>query len=328
MEKMLNRAILYNKFVKYDILKQMLNENPSTKDMVGHKLDIFIDIQSVYKDILSMEFMPEDTKTIAVNVLNMAAHYRHFFRNLLKTQVRVFLVNSRENLIGNICELQNMKTNKETFKLLEVLCKYLPDIYYIYRENINASSIIQYIISPSYNTASSLVISNDVYAYQLPALNIRCYMLRLGIKHKYFVTNYNAIDMLFNNTTQSSDLNSSLIPVIMAFNKCKELNIPLLYSYKKALNAVRELIAKGYLFQGYNTPYPKFDELVGISGLAARWSICDLTTKAIAYTNSFDVLDETWMIKKNCDLTELAASLDTKFNSDPDNILNYIYLLE
>lgn len=327
---MINRAILYNKFIRYDVLKQMINANPSTKDMIGHNLDIFIDIQSVYKDILSTELMSSDIKTIAVNVLNMAAHYRHFFRNLLRTQVRVFLINSKINLAGNICEIQSLETGKQMFKMLEVLCKYLPDIYYIYRENVNAMCIVQsLLLSPVTNIdISKLVISNDVYAYQLTALHTRCYMLRLGIKHKYLVTGYNAIDLAFGNTTPASDLNPSLIPVIMAFNKCKELGLPLVYPYKKALNTVREALSKGYLYQGYNAPYPKFDEITGIMGISARWSICDLSYQALAYSNSPEILDETWMIKKRCDFSELASELDSKFNSDPDNILNYIYLLE
>ena len=327
---MINRAILYNKFVRYDVLKQMLNSNPSTKDMIGHGLDIFIDIQSIYKDVLSSEIIGSDTKTIAVNVLNMAAHYRHFFRNLLKTQVRVFLVNSKVNLIGNICEIHNLETNEEMFRILEVLCKYLPDIYYIYRKNVNPICIIQsFLLSKiTDNAPSRLVISNDVYAYQLAALFTRCYMLRLGIKHKYIVTSNNSIDLMFGNTTPSSDLHPGLIPVIMAFNKCKELGLPLVYPYKKALNTVRELISKGYLYQGYNAPYTKFDEITGLMGIEARWVMCDLNTQALSYAESPEILDDTWAIKKYCDLTELASLLDNKFNNDPDNILNYIYLLE
>ena len=41
---MINRAILYSKFIRYDILRNMITDTPSMKDMIGKPLDIFIDI--------------------------------------------------------------------------------------------------------------------------------------------------------------------------------------------------------------------------------------------------------------------------------------------
>lgn len=326
---MINRAILYNKFIRYDILKGMIVDTFSMKDMFKqHPLDIYIDIQSVYKDILSTEFIGNDIKTLSVNVLNMAAHYRHFFRNLLKQNVRVFLVNSHENLFGNICEITN-RENDDMFSIVKALCKYFPDIYYIYRTNTNASSVIFDLIkSYSENCNSSLVISNDIYAYQIPTLCSMCWTLRLGIKYKYIVSSYDAIMMYFKKMTPLSDLSQQLLPLIMAFNKCKELNLPLLYPYKTAFNKIGELIDNHIICNAYNVPNEILERKTGIMGITARWSICDLYSQYIMYTNSINVLDETWKIKRKCDLSELANILDNKFNYDADNILNYIYLLE
>ena len=328
---MINRAMLYSKFIRYDILRNMITDTPSMKDMIGKPLDIFIDIQSVYKDVLAAEFMRNDIKILAVNVLNMAAHYRHFFRNLLRQNVRVFLVNSQVNLSGNICEITNSE-NDDMFSIVKSLCKYFPNIYYIYKKGYNASAIIFQLINtytmiiPGH--CSSLVISNDVYAYQLPTLIPICWMLRLGVKHKYIVTANNAIESYFKNTTPSTGLRQQLLPMIMAFNKCKELNLPLLFPYKTALNKVRELIDKHIILNGYNIPNSAFESNVGIMGILARWTLCDLQSQAVVYMNSIDVIDDTWKVKRKCDFSELAAILDDKFNCDPDNILNYIYLLE
>ena len=84
---MINRAILYSKFIRYDELANMMRQVPSTMELGKGGIEIcniYIDIQSIYKDVLTNEILPEDNKTIAINILNMAAHYRHFFRNALK----------------------------------------------------------------------------------------------------------------------------------------------------------------------------------------------------------------------------------------------------
>lgn len=319
---------MFSKFIKYDILNSMICSNPSTKDMVGHPLSIYIDVMSVYNDLLTTEFVANDTKTIAINVLNMAAHYRHFFRNLLKMPVRVFLVNSKNNydLTGNICRDYNYKSTKDIFNLIDVLCRYFPDIYYIYREEANATAIIYCLIKEN-NQDSSFVISNDIYSYQLPALIQRTYLLRVSAKSKKLLTYNTVVDGQFKNTTQFT-LSPKLIPLLMAFNKCDAIGLKLLFPYKTAINHIKMLVDKGMICNGYNMPSLLIEEKLKVFGLTGRWTLSDLTTQAISYMTSPSILDDTWKIKKACDLNELASALDSKFNNDPDNILNYIFLLE
>lgn len=320
---------MFNKFVKYRILDSLLTANPSTKEMAGHKLDIYIDIQSVYKDILSSEFVSNDIKVLSINILNMAAHYRHYFRKRLGTQVRVFLVNSKKNLTGNICEIQNIQ-NTDMFNIVERLVIYFPDIYYIYRDGFNASSVMCETIMHN-QVPAKFIISRDVYSYQMPSLFDKCFVLRPSSKTLRLITANNAIDMYFRKSTPSGDLSPSLIPIIMALNKCPELNLPLLYPYKTALNYVRDWVAKGIISQRYEAPNPAIEQIAikqGVKSFINRWDYCDLASQSYDYIYSPYVLDETWMVKHKCDLAELAASLDSVFNVDPDNILNYVYLLD
>lgn len=326
---MINRAMLYSKFVRYDELNAMMLSNPSTKEIIGHPFDIYIDIMSVYKDVLSSDFVDGDTKTICINVLNMAAHYRHFFRNKTGCKVRVFLVNSLTTATGNICEIQNTIYNDKVFSMVSNLCKYLPDIYYIYRDGFNASSVIYYFMNnvPKSNPTSTLVISNDVYAYQL-VLRMNTYLLRVG-KSKKFITYNTVIDAFFKNKTPSTDLSPALLPLLMALNKSKALNLDLLYSYKVAIDTVRQCIERGLIYNGYNTPNSLLEEKLGIPYFTLRWFLCDLSHQAMLYTNSPYILDDTWQFKKQCDFNMLASILDSVVNGEiEDNILNYIYLLE
>lgn len=324
---MINRAALYNKFVRYELLQSMLNNLPSTKNMTGLPINIYIDIQSVYKDILSTDFIGTDIKTIGINVLNMAAHYRHFFRNQFKTEVCVFLVDSRLDSFGSLCTQFNQGNNANMFNLVEVLCKYFPNIYYLHRDRFNAVSIIANLISERPNNAS-FVISNDIYSYQLPVIFDLTYVLHIGITNKYIITMNNAVDMLFKKSTPASDLSPKLLPLIMALNKVPQLELPLLFSYKSALTKLRELISKGYINPiGYNPPNDSLDCIVG-QMFGQRWLLCDLTSWWYEYKMSPAILDDRWTIKKRCVFSELASILDSKLSGDPENILNYIYLFE
>jgi len=323
---MINRAYMFNKFIRYDELNSMLSSMPSSKTLIGKPLDIFIDIKSIYKDVLSTEFMSSDIKTLSINILNMAAHYRYFFRNALKTNVRVYLLNSEENLIGNLCQISNY--GQDLFKTIEILCKFFPDIYYIYRQGYNPCAIISYLISKESSIDNGkLIISNDIFSYQLPTLFQNTFLLHVGIKHKKLISYSTAIDAQFKNTTPSSDISPLLIPVLMALNKCTELSLPLLYPYKSALKKLREAIKANVFIQGRNPPFEKVDYLLDIYGFYSRWIMCDLPTKSLKYYNSPDILDETWKVKRQCDFSILASIIDDKINTNHEDILNYIYLL-
>lgn len=328
---MINRAILYSKFIRYDELANMMRQVPSTMELGKGGIEIcniYIDIQSIYKDVLTNEILPEDNKTIAINILNMAAHYRHFFRNALKKNVCVYLVNSRSTIDGNIAVMQNHVNEISIYNLVEVLCKYIPGLYYIHRTRINACAIIYSLIKDNTLNDSHLIISNDVYANQLPTLFNNTIVLRVGSKHKYFVTVNTAIYGCFKNTT-TTDLPPTLIPIIMAFNKCADLGITLMYPYKTALKKVKELTDSNTIYLGYNTMTPNVDDKKGFfKGFYSRWKVCDLVQVAQEYINSPDILDTTWQVKRQCDFRELASIIDEKINSFPDNVINYIFLLE
>jgi hypothetical protein len=306
----------------------MFNNTPSTKELIGKDLDIFIDIQSIYKDILDSEFMGSDNKTLSINILNMAAHYRHYFRNQLKSFVRVYIVDSKENFTGNLVKMSN--NEKDLFKPIEVLCKYFPDIYYIRRTGYNPCCVIYELIkSQSSIYRGKLVISNDIYSYQLPNIFSSTYLLHIAIKHKKLVSMANSIDAQFKNTSPTSDLSPQLIPILMAFNKCEAIGLPLLYSYKTALKLLRQSINKGVFVNACNSPFEAVDCVLGINGFYARWVTSDLITKSLSYINSPEILDTTWTVKRQIDFQELASIIDSRVNNVIfEEILNYIYLME
>lgn len=327
----MNKAILYSKFIRYEILNTLFIQHPSTNCCKSLPIDLYIDIQSVYKQVLSENLLSNDVKVISVNILNMTAHYRHYFRKVFGSQVRVFLINSKKNENYNLYQHLNNQSNTNIFRIVKVLAPYFPSIYYIDREEFNASVIIYDIINRYSANNVSFIVSNDIYSYQLPALCRNCFVLRPSINPK-LITYNNVIDSWYgrkNSSISVSDLNPALLPLVMAMNKCSELNLPTKQNMKNTLNIIRQLISSSQILNGYNTPLKLliFKDDIDVD-IYNRWILCDLVTQSREYSNSLFACDESWMISKKCNFNELAYIIDTNFNYDAENILNFIYLLD
>ena len=58
----MNKALLFSRFIRYDVLDQFIRSNSSSLILTQTPVDIYIDIQSVYKHVLSGELLSEDVK--------------------------------------------------------------------------------------------------------------------------------------------------------------------------------------------------------------------------------------------------------------------------
>ena len=325
----MNKAILYSKFVRYEVMNTLFNQHVSTRCISSLPINLYIDIQSVYKQALSENLIPNDVKVLSINVLNMAAHYRHYFRKKFGSEIRVFIVNSNKNENYNLYQSLNNQNSDSMFKIIKVLAPYFHNVYYLSREGFNATSIIYDIINRNPNNHVHFIISNDIYSYQLTALCNNCFVLRPSTNPK-LVTYFNSIESWYSrkSSIDVSDLHPALLSLIMALNKCPELNIPTLYNMKNTLYTIRQMINSSYILNGYNTPIDLVMFKNNDIDVFNRWNLCDLVTQSREYSNSLFACDESWMISKKCDFKELSHIIDKNFNYDADNILNFIYLLD
>lgn len=324
----MNKALMFQKFVKYNILDQFVNGH-SGSVLKRTPVDIFIDIQSVYKRILSETLLINDVKVLSVNILNLAGHYRHFFKSRYNVNTRIYIVNAFA-ASENIFEQLNAM-NSDMFTIVKKIAPYFPEVYYIERSNhySKASSVIFSLIKSESipMNHSSIVISNDVYSYQIPAFIPSSFVIRPSINTK-FITFTNVIDMMYprKGSTVTSDLNPGLLPLIMAHHKCSELGMTMIDNFKNTIKLIREMINKGQILNGYNSPVVL--KLIESEDIFKRICICDLIFNTTMYENSYEALVNNWTVHKQCDYNSLANILDKAFNVDEENILNYLFLLE
>ena len=325
-----NAKFIYSKFIRYELLDQILPTSMINAIRVSNLIDIYIDVQSLFKYVLSTELI--QPKVMSVSLLNAAAHYRHYFRKKFNKPVRVFIVDAQNDATGSLFTIVNNKNLTYSYDFIETMCKYFPDIFYIRKINFNASTIIlttikKYGGNPSSTT--SIVMSNDIYSYQFPVLNMNTFTIKISRTKVKMVTQFNAIYEWNPRNTPTAELSQSLLPLIMALNKCEELNMPCLANFKAVIARLKTLIANSAILNGYNTP----NDMLVQKGLISedeynRWRLADLNVQTGLYSYSMQCLDDSWRIKKSCDFQVLASTIDQTINSNPDTILNYAYLLE
>lgn len=320
----MNKALLFSKFIKYDILDQLMVNTKSATMLLYKPVDIYIDIQSVYKRVLSETLLNTDVKVLSVNILNLAGHYRHYFSRR-GINNRVYLVNGLNNNNTIVSKLN--AENKHLFAIVQKLVQYFPLVYYI-EKDYNSSAIIMGLIQSETipHSHNSFIISNDVYSYQIPALVPSAFLLRPSTNTKLITTN-TAIDSMYprKGSIVTSDLSSALLPVIMAYHKCPELGMQMLNNFKTTINIIRDKIANNKILNNYNSPIMFKNESEEILN---RLYLSDLMSITRTYINSYEALINSWKVYKPYDISVLANALDNLFNTDEENILNYIFLLE
>ncbi len=182
---LLASQVIYGAYVKKAKLRELVYETYGNSSIAGATmLNIYVDINSILHPLYSEHnrVTIENITDISAGIINLCAHYRSFFRENLAVDTRFFLINSL-----NICDInkkfvaeynmnfenkvnvtQSKKIIDNNMKLLEVLCPYLPAIYYISSyQQFETAVIIANLIESLNDNNPNLIISHDMYPLQL-----------------------------------------------------------------------------------------------------------------------------------------------------------------
>lgn len=178
--------IIYGSFVKMSRLNPItVNTFSGTSIASATELNIFIDLYSVLKSIFSEHYRTDigDYTAITSGIINMCSHYRSFFaREPFGVRTKFYLIFSfntcdiNRKFVANYNEEFYNKSqiplfNKlamDNFDLLDLLCPYLPDIFFIKSpRNYESAVIIANLIETLNDGKPNLIISKDIYPIQL-----------------------------------------------------------------------------------------------------------------------------------------------------------------
>ena len=170
-------------------------------------VDIYIDMNSVMSQIFIRNYKIFDYNGITSALINMAIHYKEFFKDRFNIEARVFIVYSNNfpsaprelvpeynhrNYLTYINNGELVALINHNRELLDLLCKYLDGIYFIQDENQETAVIIKEIIadqarfkhnalhqrSDNFSLYPNIIITKDLYDYQLVAIDSYTFILR------------------------------------------------------------------------------------------------------------------------------------------------------
>lgn len=191
---------IYKYFIKYSRLSELMHY--AFNGLNVDSINIYIDLYSIYHTIFSRSLRTNITNYVSFTsmIINMCAHYRSFFKNL-GVSTKIFIVSSfniprdsialvpeynyvmvdklKNKLVGDMVDLN--------VSLLELLCPYLPDIFFIKTDY--ESTVVMNEIMNRENPDQSIIISSDFYPTQLVAL-------RPNVSYLFPLKGYNTDDSL------------------------------------------------------------------------------------------------------------------------------------
>lgn len=326
--KLLIEQIICSNYIKYDKLTSIINTvfAGSNKE----NINIYIDLYSIFSKLYSNNYFIQDYSTITSCVINMCAHYREFFKTRYQCTTSFYIIYS-DNIpyVNNQLVPSYNRKYKDTITnnskiyemirsncaLLETICPYLPDIYYL-ETSFEAGTMIFDIMS-KYDQKDEkvhIIISKDVYLYQLVLYKPDTVILRPK-KYKsedlsYYIDKNNIMIEYYKYRKWKEKPNLYLFPenllYIMALTSFPERNIKAKYSISQLMKYLT--LSDGYsLIKGnkelehrYNGIDLKFQHIIFMSNPDSKY-----TLKSLYDIGGIQEINNKYFVKNPLDLNRL-----------------------
>lgn len=204
-------SLIYSHYIKYDhLINVILNEFRNTPEANCTHINLFIDVYSIIKTFYRRSdfIINEEQKyALASGIINMAAHYREYFRSRHNTKTDIFIISSfndnrftretcseyKPSIDFNRDEVTDYIV--ENIKILDAIVPYLPNIYFKHYDTTTTGVAILDIINYNHshgNNDPNIILSKDIVNYQLVNVNSsKTIILRAK---KKMVEKYNGLD--------------------------------------------------------------------------------------------------------------------------------------
>lgn len=266
-------SLVYSNFIRYERLKDLTLTQFANSN--ADKVNIYIDISSLFKTIFQYDDIIQDRTLICSMILNLAAHYRAYYKSRHGVHAYIYLVYARSKLVltqqeyyipqwsslpefgKDSSRVNNIKVNME---LLKLIAPYFPDVYFI---DSPASSAVEIKNLITKNTGyPNIIISKDTMCWQIPALYLSTCIFRprrtKSEDTSYVVNHSNLISMYISSYNRGTIAQESIIPselfaLYLALSSYKDRGLYAYYSYKDAIKKIHQLINTQRIYPGLNS---------------------------------------------------------------------------
>lgn len=289
MSNMINpESVLYGFYIKYHKLKELtFTEFANSPNANSTKVNIYIDLYNMLYSLYTSKVDIKDTEAITATIINAVAHLRGFYKRNLNVDTRFYLVyggtNSeiQDKLIfggynkkGKEIISNSPKINlsiSEVFNQLELLCKYIDEVYFIKVNEFETSVVIfDRILKEESNNPQvpNIVLTRDLYAYQIVAYTQNTRIFRPyksnGQDQSYIINKPNCLYRYVldrgSNTGINEELDSilkalhpELLSFLMTLAGIRNRGVRPIINITSSLRELKKMIENRLLINGYNS---------------------------------------------------------------------------
>lgn len=260
--------------VKYSILDVEVEKNIKS----GNSIDIYINMESVLGFFYTTVFDGQTPKmedseyySLTPSLINIAAHYRHYFWSRYKVPSRIYYYNTNgisKDSANHVPDYNLIKANQkalsnENYKLVNSfintnldlfkdIVEYMHDVYYVDINDIESTTIPYTLMNKnSSRDKINLVISRDLNDMQLLPLVDNTLMLYVASDKSKIIPKEDIIKTILNKSSAKfipkNDINPNFISTIYAQSGIKSRNIKGIKNFGsvKAIKAIDTGITDG-----------------------------------------------------------------------------------
>lgn len=282
------KNILYGYFIKYNKLMELtLQEFKDSQNASATKVNIYIDLYDMLYSLYTSKVDIRDVFSISSTIINLVAHLRGYYKRTHAVETKIYLVygatnSSTQNKLifggynrkGIEIISNNPNINKsisEVFNHLEILCKYIEEVYFIRVNEFDTATIIfDRILKEESNNPNipNIVITKSLYSYQIPAYTMNTRIFRpyksKGIDNSYIVNKSNCIYKYFFDRSRTGQLtmeldtiikklNPEIINLLMTLAGIRTRGVKPILNITSSLRELEKMIDNHLIINGYNS---------------------------------------------------------------------------
>lgn len=294
--------LINTNLVKYETLVPIVNECFATSNATH--LNLYVDLYSVLKILYSnMDLDLGRYNVLASTIINIGAHYRHFFRTRYKTEVSVYFIYgknipyinnqfyrgyNKKAIDSYVAKKSVNKYIDESIDTIGLIIDYLPDMYLL-KTDFETSVLIYDLMCRTdiENKKGHLVLSKDPYTFQLVAMKPDTVILRTKRDNQSFGVDMRSIMYHYLTLRKSpittTFLDPGMLTLLETLTNFPERNVKSLLNTRTAIKILEDLVKGSYIINGYNS--------ASLMDIYSHESISSKITNPDIFTNRFKALD-------------------------------------
>ena len=190
-------GIIISNMIPYRVLNELTISEFANSDATG--LNIYIDLYHIFRDFYKNNMLLIAKHDLVAYITNLVGHYRDFYRRYFGVHTKIFLIYTTGYFPTAVEELPTYNQNslndydmaigikeylEHNMYVLNILCKYLPDVYFI-EAPVDPSVSIYSIMNDEFasgNYNPNIILSRSVMNHQLIPISMT---QTVQIKHLY-----------------------------------------------------------------------------------------------------------------------------------------------